>query len=134
MMRILLTGHFKEAQTDEVPITQTSAEDFVMFMRAVASFGDRVSDANVQVLYGLADVYDVEFLRRDCEKHLMVMKGIKTIDKLLLAQSMNRTDFISHLVGSLSRADLKKIEKVKRKEELSAEIKDQLCERGKLFS
>ncbi|KAH7716520.1 hypothetical protein AAVH_16056 [Aphelenchoides avenae] len=32
-----------------------------------------------------ADVYDVGFLRRDCEKHLMATKGVEAIDKLLLA-------------------------------------------------
>lgn len=51
-------------------------------------------DDNVHVLYGLADVYDVAFLRHDCEKHLMATQGIEAIGKVLLAQSLNKTDFI----------------------------------------
>ena len=43
VMRTMLTGNFKEAQSDEVPITQTSAEDFVTFMRAIAPSRDPVS-------------------------------------------------------------------------------------------
>ncbi|KAH7698499.1 BTB/POZ domain-containing protein [Aphelenchoides avenae] len=132
VMHTMFNGNFKEAHSDQVPITQTSAEDFVTFMRAVAPFRDRVSDATVQVLYGLADVYDVEFLRQDCEKHLIATRGIEAIDKLLLAQSLSKTDFIAHLVGTLRQADLKKIQNDKRKEELSAEVKDQLREREKL--
>ncbi|KAH7660414.1 hypothetical protein AAVH_43802 [Aphelenchoides avenae] len=130
----MFNGNFKEAHSDQVPITQTSAEDFVTFMRAVAPFRDRVSDATVQVLYGLADVYDVDFLRRDCEKHLIATRGIEDIDNLVLAQSLNKTDFVARLVDSLRRTDVKKIQDDKRKDELSTEVKDQLREREKLFS
>ena len=36
VVRARLSGDFKEAHSHQVPITQTSAEDFVTFMRAVA--------------------------------------------------------------------------------------------------
>ncbi|KAH7702459.1 CBN-BTB-15 protein [Aphelenchoides avenae] len=160
VLRAMLTGNFKEGQSDQVPIKQTSAEHFVTFMRAVALirapqdnskvdndqkskkyqmatikfFGSCAEDDNVHVLYGLADVYDVAFLRHDCEKHLMATQGIEAIGKVLLAQSLNKTDFITHLLRSLSRATLKKIQKDKRKEELSAEVKDQLHSWERLFS
>ncbi|KAH7698421.1 hypothetical protein AAVH_34486 [Aphelenchoides avenae] len=130
----MLTGDIKEGQSDEVPIKLTSAEDFVTLMQAVALFRDPVSDANVEVLYGLADVYDVEFLRQDCEKHLLATDGIKAIDKLFLAQSLNKTDFIDQLVDSLSRADQKKIQNDKRKDELSADVKNLLRKLEEFFS
>ncbi|KAH7680448.1 BATH-38 protein [Aphelenchoides avenae] len=130
----MLTGNFKEGHSDQVPIKQTSAEDFVTFMRAIALVREPVTDANVQVLYSVADVYGVEFLRRDCEKHLMATEGIEAIDKLLLAQSLNKTDFITRLVGSLSHADLEQIADDAREDELLEEVKEQLCEREKYFS
>lgn len=55
-------------------------------------------DANVWTLYSLADVYDVDFLRRDCEKHLMATQGINATAKVLMAESLNKTDFIVSVV------------------------------------
>ncbi|KAH7680229.1 hypothetical protein AAVH_41401 [Aphelenchoides avenae] len=64
-------------------------------------------------------------------KHLMATEGIEAIDKLLLAQSLNKTDFITRLVGSLSHADLEQIEDDDREDEHSAEVRGQLHERKK---
>ncbi|KAH7675876.1 BATH-38 protein, partial [Aphelenchoides avenae] len=111
VLRGVLTGNFKEAQSDQVPITQTSAEDFVTLMRAVTPMREPLTDANVWTLYSLADVYDVDFLRRDCEKHLMATQGINATAKVLMAESLNKTDFITRLVDSLSQADLEQIER-----------------------
>ncbi|KAI1711780.1 BTB/POZ domain-containing protein [Ditylenchus destructor] len=83
----MLYGKFAEAQQDKIVLEGIeSAEIFKDFLLAVSPLRVQPNPSNVAVLLKLARQYDIPFLSRNCEDHLMHCYEISLIDRLFLAK------------------------------------------------
>ncbi|KAI1695583.1 BTB/POZ domain-containing protein [Ditylenchus destructor] len=83
----MLYGKFAEAQQDKIVLEGIeSAEIFKDFLLAVSPLRIQPNPSNVVALLELAHQYDIPFLMRNCEDHLMQCYEISIIDRLLLAR------------------------------------------------
>ncbi|KAI1703748.1 BTB/POZ domain-containing protein [Ditylenchus destructor] len=83
----MLYGKFAEAQQDRIVLEGIeSAEIFKDFLLAVSPLRIQPNPSNVTALLKLAHQYDIPFLARNCEDHLMHCYEISSIDRLFLAE------------------------------------------------
>ncbi|KAI1693731.1 BTB/POZ domain-containing protein [Ditylenchus destructor] len=82
----MLYGKFVEARLDRIELEGIkSAEIFKDFLLAISPLRIQPNPSNVIALLKLAHQYDIPFLMRNCEDHLMRCYEISTADRILLA-------------------------------------------------
>ncbi|KAH7726906.1 Protein BTB-1 [Aphelenchoides avenae] len=137
LLRGTLRDHFRQGNSNQsnvqkIPVS-SNADDFVLFMKAISPCQLAITgmvaclsqytggslDDNVQKLYRLADYYGAPFLLKSCERHLLTTNGIPAVDRLITAQSLNKTDIINRLIASLNAEDVQNVLWSPKKTELS---------------
>ncbi|KAH7726845.1 Protein BTB-1 [Aphelenchoides avenae] len=132
MLRGMLRDHFHQGSSNQdslqkMPVS-SNADDFVLFMKAISPCQLDITDDNMQKLYELADYYGARFLEKSCEKHLLTTNGIPAVDRLITAQSLNKTHIIDHLIANMSVEDIKSVLWSPKKTELSEDTARKLSD------
>ncbi|KAH7714442.1 BTB/POZ domain-containing protein [Aphelenchoides avenae] len=76
----------------ELTLHDVEAEDFKQFLMAIHPMRLPISDENVLSLYRLADYFGVKPLFAECEAFLKNAKAVPAIDRLIVAQQLERHD------------------------------------------
>ncbi|KAH7729152.1 Protein BATH-38 [Aphelenchoides avenae] len=114
---------FKEAEAEKVPLKDVKFEDFVSFLALIYPLREKLSDANVLAAYRLSHYYQVDFMLEDAEAFLhLTTCAVPLIEKLLLAEELDRSAFCDRLVASMSVQDVKTIAKHEKTNQLSTDL------------
>ncbi|KAI1702569.1 BTB/POZ domain-containing protein [Ditylenchus destructor] len=110
----MLYGQFAEAQQDKIVLEEIeSVEIFKDFLLAVSPLRIQPNPSNVVALLKLAHQYDIPFLMRNCEDHLMLCYEIPIADRILLAGKYGLDSLRMRTMQQLSDDDLQEILKEK---------------------
>ncbi|KAI1706227.1 BTB/POZ domain-containing protein [Ditylenchus destructor] len=113
----MLFGNFEEAHQDKIELESVeSVEIFKDFLLAVSPLRIQPNPSNVVALLKLAHQYDIPFLMRDCEEHLVHCYEIPILDRILLAGKYKLDGLKVRITQQMSADDLKKLFKEKRQQ------------------
>ncbi|KAH7676182.1 BTB and MATH domain-containing protein 36-like protein [Aphelenchoides avenae] len=121
----MFSANWLEGGAEEVPIQDVRLVAFVLLVETVSG-RQAVQDKDLATLFDLADYYSVDRLFQVCTRRLLTTRDIPAIEKLLIAQSLNKPDIIDRLLKNLSRRELTAIHDDKRKNELSDAVRQKL--------
>ncbi|KAH7701018.1 BTB/POZ domain-containing protein [Aphelenchoides avenae] len=125
----MLMKSFEEATKDEIPLKDTKLEDFVLFLAAIYPTNEPVTHDSVKGVYRLAHFYQVAFLVEKCEEHLLLSTRIPIVEKLLLAEKLQRDDFCDRIVDRMSVTDVKALATDQKRHRLSLGLVDQVLQK-----
>ncbi|KAH7714465.1 Protein BATH-38 [Aphelenchoides avenae] len=103
----------------ELTLHDVEAEDFKQFLMAIHPMRLPISDSNAISLYRLADYFGVKPLFAECEAYLKNAKTVPAIDRLIVAQQLERNDLKEGVISRLTDDDVKAIAGDPRSEELA---------------
>ncbi|KAI1713787.1 BTB/POZ domain-containing protein [Ditylenchus destructor] len=117
VFKAMLYGQFAEAQQDKIVLEGIeSAEIFKDFLLAISPLRIQPNPSNVVALLKLAHQYDIPFLMRNCEDHLLRCYEISIADRILLAGKYGLEGLKISTVQQLSDDVLQEILKEKQVE------------------
>ncbi|KAH7718763.1 BTB/POZ domain-containing protein [Aphelenchoides avenae] len=121
---------FKEANDEKVTLEDTKFEDFLSFLSLIYPLREKLSDANVLAACRLFHFYQADFMLDEAETFLQLTTCcVPLIEKLLLAQELDRGILFDRLVASMSVQDVKTIVKHDKKIQLSTASMTKILEK-----
>ncbi|KAI1694394.1 BTB/POZ domain-containing protein [Ditylenchus destructor] len=110
----MLYGQFAEGKQDKIVLEEIeSIGIFKDFLLAVSPLRIQPNPSNVVALLKLAHQYDIPFLMRNCEDHLMLCYEISIADRILLAGKYGLDSLRMRTMQQLSDFELQEILKDK---------------------
>uniref|UniRef100_A0A915EFZ5 BTB domain-containing protein n=1 Tax=Ditylenchus dipsaci TaxID=166011 RepID=A0A915EFZ5_9BILA len=116
----MFQGQFMESKQQEIKMQDIgSAKEFTQFLSAISTErvmgGEmgrclnfpRAEPSNVVYLLKMADRFDVQFLIKACERHLMTCHEIPIIDRLVLADKFNLSFLVSYILSRMTEEEWK---------------------------